>query len=125
MEKKEESQIQRSKKRVSRLNLTIKQAQFLMESGMLEAYERKKNQNLSLNLVDVLRSLCKAGLPEGNIFDYTASKLMQFETKWKTQQKKKAIIAKYKNMGKEKEEEDKLPLLTSPKRRGKAKRGSV
>jgi len=54
-----------------------------MESGMLEAYEY------------ILRSLCKAGLPEGNIFDYTASKLIKFETKWKTEQKKKAIVQKY------------------------------
>lgn len=54
-----------------------------MESGMLEAYEY------------ILRSLCKAGLPEGNIFDYTATKLMKFETKWKTDQKKKAIVQKY------------------------------
>jgi hypothetical protein len=41
---------------------------------------------------------------------------MQFETRWKAQQKKKAIVERYKSMGKEpKEEEDKLPLLKSPK----------
>lgn len=75
--------IQRSRKRVGldvKLLKLIFLAQYLMESGMLEAYEY------------ILRSLCKAGLPEGNIFDYTASKLVKFETKWKTEQKKKAIV---------------------------------
>ncbi len=74
-----------------------------MDSGMLEAYEY------------VLRSLCKAGLPEGNIFDYTASKLMKFETKWKTDQKKKAIIQKYQVLGTGKKEEDILPPIKTPK----------
>jgi hypothetical protein len=74
-----------------------------MESGMLEAYEY------------VLRSLCKAGLPEGNIFDYTAAKLQKFETKWKTEQKRKAIVQRYQNMGKEKKEEDILPPIRTPK----------
>ena len=84
-------------------------AQYLMESGMLEAYEY------------VLRSLCKAGLPEGNIFDYTAAKLMKFETKWKTEQKRKAIVQKYQNIGKEKKEEDILPPIRTPKPKGKKK----
>lgn len=74
-----------------------------MDSGMLEAYEY------------ILRSLCKAGLPEGNIFDYTASKLIKFETKWKTDQKKKEIVQKYQNIGKEKKEEDILPPIKTPK----------
>jgi hypothetical protein len=74
-----------------------------MESGMLEAYEY------------ILRSLCKAGLPEGNVFDYTATKLMKFETKWKTDQKKKAIVQKYQQLGTGKKEEDALPPLKLPK----------
>ena len=70
---------------------------------MLEAYEY------------ILRSLCKAGLPEGNIFDYTASKLIKFETKWKTEQKKKAIVQKYQLLGTGKKDEDILPPIKTPK----------
>ena len=77
---------------------------------MLEAYEY------------ILRSLCKAGLPEGNIFDYTAAKLQKFETKWKTEQKRKAIVQRYQNLGKKKEEEDALPPIRTPKTAIKGKK---
>ena len=67
-----------------------------MESGLLEAYEC----NYSFTL-DVIKSLYKAGMPEGNIFDFTSSRILKFEHKWNTEQKKKAILDKYKHMGKE------------------------
>ena len=51
-------------------------------------------------MVDVLRSLCKAGLPEGNIFDYTSKKLLAFEVKRNTQLKKESIIKGYQTIGK-------------------------
>merc|ERR1711974_332605 len=35
------------------------------------------------------------GLPEGNVFDYASTKLLQFETKWKAEQKKKLLLDKY------------------------------
>jgi len=60
--------------------------------------------------LDVIKSLYKAGLPEGNIFDFTANKLLKFETKWKAETKKKEILDKYKNFGKEKEMEEKAIL---------------
>lgn len=63
-----------------------------MDSGLLESYEY------------VIKSLYKAGLPEGNIFDFAASRILRFEHKWNTEQKKKAILERYKNYGKEKEE---------------------
>lgn len=50
---------------------------------------------------DVIKSLYKAGMPEGNIFDFTASRILKFEHKWNTEQKKKAILERYKSMGKE------------------------
>lgn len=40
-------------------------------------------------------------MPEGNIFDFTSSRILKFEHKWNTEQKKKAILEKYKKMGKE------------------------
>lgn len=40
-------------------------------------------------------------MPEGNIFDFTASRILKFEHKWNTDQKKKAILERYKSMGKE------------------------
>lgn len=49
----------------------------------------------------MIKSLYKAGLPEGNIFDFTASRVLKFEHKWNTEQKRKAILEKYKNMGKD------------------------
>lgn len=66
----------------------------LMESGLQEAYEY------------ILTCLCKAGLPEGNVFDYASMKLLKFETKWKAEQKKKQILKKYKDLGKDKEKEE-------------------
>lgn len=48
---------------------------------------------------DVIKSLYKAGMPEGNIFDFTSSRILKFEHKWNTEQKKKAIVEKYKHMG--------------------------
>jgi hypothetical protein len=56
----------------------------LLNSGLLEGYEF------------ILKSLCKAGLPEGNIFDYASTKLLQFETKWKGEVKRKEKLQKYK-----------------------------
>ena len=56
----------------------------LLNSGLLEGYEF------------ILKSLCKAGLPEGNIFDYASTKLLQFETKWKGEVKRREKLMKYK-----------------------------
>lgn len=38
-------------------------------------------------------------MPEGNIFDFTSSRILKFEHKWNAEQKKKTIIQKYKNIG--------------------------
>jgi hypothetical protein len=40
-------------------------------------------------------------MPEGNIFEFTSSRILKFEHKWNTEQKKKGIIQKYKNIGAE------------------------
>ena len=66
----------------------------------------------------MLKSLCKAGLPEGNIFDYTASKMLKFETKFKTEQKRKAIVERYKNYDQKKKEEEELRMLPPIRRKG-------
>lgn len=52
----------------------------------------------------MIKSLYKAGMPEGNIFDFTATRILKFEHKWNTEQKKKAIVEKYKKMGNEERE---------------------
>ncbi len=40
-------------------------------------------------------------MPEGNIFDFTSSRILKFEHKWNTEQRKKAIVDRYKSIGKE------------------------
>jgi hypothetical protein len=44
----------------------------------------------------VLRSLCKAGLPEGNVYEYSALKILKFEKKFRAEQRKKELLLKYK-----------------------------
>ena len=60
-----------------------------------------KPMNVRFGYPDVIKSLYKAGMPEGNIFDFTSSRILKFEHKWNTEQKKKAILERYKSMGKE------------------------
>ena len=43
----------------------------LLNSGILEAYEY------------VLKSICKAGLPSGNIYEYAAQQVLNYEKKFK------------------------------------------
>lgn len=57
--------------------------------------------NVLSDYLDVIKSLYKAGMPEGNIFEFTSSRILKFEHKWNTEQKKKAILERYKSMGKE------------------------
>ena len=47
----------------------------------------------------MVQCLYKAGMPEGNVFDFAASRVAKFEHKWHTEQRKKAYIDKYKHMG--------------------------
>lgn len=46
--------------------------------------------------LDVLRSLCKAGLPEGNVYEYSALKILKFEKQFRAEQRKKELLLKYK-----------------------------
>lgn len=57
---------------------------YLMTSGLLEAYEY------------VLKSLCKAGLPDGNIYEFAALKVLKFEKNFTNEIKKKEQLLKYK-----------------------------
>ena len=57
---------------------------FLVNTGLLESYEY------------VLRSLCKAGLPDGNVYEYAALKMLKFEKKFKAEKRKKELLEKYK-----------------------------
>lgn len=57
---------------------------FLVNTGLLEAYEY------------CLRSLCKAGLPDGNVYEYAALKMLKFEKKFKAEKRKKDLLEKYK-----------------------------
>ena len=83
----------------------------LMESGQLEGYEF------------ILKSLCKAGLPEGNIFDFASSKQLQFESKWKTDQKRKEKLQRYKD-GKFNETENNYEDMTEQLRIKRARSAS-
>ena len=43
----------------------------------------------------VLRSLCEAGLPEGNVYEFAALKVLKFEKKFKADAKRKELEKKY------------------------------
>ena len=43
----------------------------------------------------MLRSLCKAGLPDGNVYEYSALKVLKFERKFNAEKKKKELLSKY------------------------------
>ena len=51
-----------------------------------------------------MRSLCKAGLPEGNVYEYSALKILKFEKKFRAEQRKKELLMKYR-LDQEKEKE--------------------
>jgi len=57
----------------------------LHNSGILEAYEcnSTKRYSCDLFLKDVLKSICKAGLPTGNIYEYAAQQVLNYEKKYK------------------------------------------
>jgi len=75
---------QESKTNIKQDPQELERTNMLLNSGLLEGYEF------------ILKSLCKAGLPEGNIFDYASTKLLQFETKWKGEMKRREKLMKYK-----------------------------
>lgn len=75
---------QESKTNIKQDPVELERTNMLLNSGLLEGYEF------------ILKSLCKAGLPEGNIFDYASTKLLQFETKWKGEVKRREKLMKYK-----------------------------
>lgn len=43
----------------------------------------------------MLRSLCKAGLPDGNVYEYAALKVLKFEKKFNAEKRKKELLEKY------------------------------
>ena len=59
------------------------QMNVLIKYGLMEAYE------------SVLRSLCEAGLPEGNVYEFAALKVLKFEKKFKAEQKRRELEKKY------------------------------
>ena len=43
----------------------------------------------------VLRGLCEAGLPEGNVYEFAALRVLKFEKKFKADKKKKDLELRY------------------------------
>ena len=43
----------------------------------------------------MLKSLCEAGLPEGNVYEFAALKVLKFEKKFKADQRSKELKKKY------------------------------
>ncbi len=43
----------------------------------------------------VLRGLCEAGLPEGNVYEFAALRVLKFEKQFKADKKKKELEAKH------------------------------
>ena len=77
----------------------------LRKIGILDAYEY------------VLKMLCKYGLPKGNVFDFAAVQMMQFEKKWKAKTLKE-IDERFKEREelKEKKRQEKLQLEEDKKK---------
>jgi len=66
------------------------QMNVLVQYGLMEAYEC-----ILLLMAAVLRALCEAGLPEGNVYEFAALKILKFEKKFKADQKRKELEKKY------------------------------
>lgn len=67
-------------------------SQFLIDSGLLDGYEY------------CLRSLCKANLPEDNVFEFLAKKMEKFEVQFKQNEERVKKIEEYKKKLKEEEQ---------------------
>jgi len=68
------------------------QSKFLIDSGMMDAYEY------------CLKSLCNANLPKEHVFDFLAQKIEKFEVKFKENQERLQKIEEYKQKLREEEE---------------------
>jgi hypothetical protein len=47
-------------------------------------------------VIDLLKTLCKHGLPSGNVFEYAAIQVQKYETKMKSAETKAKTIAEMK-----------------------------
>jgi hypothetical protein len=56
----------------------------LENSGILNAYECTQLKN-----IDFLRSVCKNGLPDANIFEFAAQQILKYQKKMKQNNQKK------------------------------------
>ena len=83
-----------------KINISSKKAQIILEEGgMLDAYK------------EVLAQLCKNGLPEGNIFEFSSYVVKNYEKKWK-EKKSKEIKNKIDQHFEGKQKENDKTLLT-------------
>lgn len=74
-----------------RRSMTTQQMQKLSSFGLLEAYEH------------VLRALCQAGLPEGNVYEFAAAKIAMFGKDFKDQKRRRELEKRF---GKPKYDDD-------------------
>ncbi len=75
-------------------------------------------------MVDLLRSLCKYGLPTNNVFEFAALTVLKFEKKWKLR-KRKELQERIKNREMEKEkkkEEERLKKEAEEEEKRKEKK---
>ena len=52
----------------------------LKNSGILDAYQCKNNLNV-ISFLDLLTSLCKYGLPTGDLYEFSALQVLRYEKK--------------------------------------------
>lgn len=94
------------------------------ETGIIEAYDcicYCKHK-------DILRSLCKYGLPREGIFEFAAQSMIKFDKKWKAKKLKELqekIKQREKEREKKKEEEKKKREIEEEQRRIKGKQIAV
>ena len=97
----------------------------LIESGIIQGYDCI----LSITLIDILRSLCKYGLPTKNVFEFSAQCMEKFDKKWKAKRLKEIqerIKQKDEERKKKKDEEKlKKEAIEEETKRYKGRRANV
>lgn len=99
--------------------------QTLKKSGILDSYQCKQNFK-SIQLIfqflflDLLTSLCKYGLPTGDLYEFAALQVLRYEKKQKSL-KKKELDDRLKKR-EEKKRENSLIALTQKEKEDKLKK---
>lgn len=89
LEKDRETQIISEIEKTEKERIKKKGLKTLKNSGILDSYQCKyQYSNNNFLLSDLLTSLCKYGLPTGDLYEFSALQVLRYEKKLKAQKKK-------------------------------------